>query len=1080
MLRPLEDSAPARLMTMSTAAAPPDAQPQRTVHLLGPLTVTGSEGLIESVPAGRASLLLCRIAVAAGATVTIDSLIDALWVESIPTTAERTTAALVSRVRSALGPQVILGSAVAGYRFGIGTEWTTDAMQAERLLTEARSRSTTAPALAATSAALGLQLLDRGQPIELAQSLDAPWFDEFRRHIDGLRRRFQRCLWDADIELGRWSELIDSAEVALATEPHDEEAGRALMLAHWNRGDRGAALHAHDLLRGQLLRAIGVEPGPETEALYGAIIRDEPSNAVARRASSAPTADDLRVAGRNAELIALATEWNTAAMGGFVSVVISGPIGSGRTSLVEALSETVEQTGGRVLRSECAKGERSLFLHPILTMLTTAILSTAPDDIPGLLGPHLGTATELIPELRQLCPVPSYRRASDELEHRRALQAISHILGQMASRHPMLLVFDDFHHAGASTVEATQWLRRELRDHRVLLVATVQADQGERQLADFAAQSTHIALHPVPRDTVVELAVAAGFPNEADLVWDATRGHLFFVKSVLDALQRGFPIEQISGSVGSVVMAGARQAGADVVRVLQAAATIGNSFDLVTLGHVVKLERSVLIASIEAATTASLVEARDDRFAFSNRLIQQVMSESIVAPIRLEHHQRVAEISDDEPERRAWHLREAGDLVKAVGAWLEAARLAQRAFSNTDAERLFTEAISSAEQCGDDACLGEALIGRGNVRTELGEYDEATEDHLRAEALAIGLGDRQLRVRAVERLGWIAYYERDVSVAVARAEEAVGIPGAHPSAQVLLGRIRHWAGDFDSASDAYERALSELADEDAAIKASALSCLGALLAHNDKYSQAVDVLEESVALCREIGAFRPLLRSLFFEGLAKANSGDLSGALTTFETKRTLLERYGVSFYRARTDTCLAWVWRELGDHGRSWSLSERALEESREVDEGELQVEQELHALCSLAECSIVNAQPDEAAARLDDAQLLLDQWLPFRWRAELRVMELKSRIGAASAEELLVASRACDSRKYESLALHQLGRVEDATAMATRTGSLLLLVEVGAPDVANDASRRLVARLPRQLREGFGSHGRLARQNA
>jgi tetratricopeptide (TPR) repeat protein len=306
------------------------------------------------------------------------------------------------------------------------------------------------------------------------------------------------------------------------------------------------------------------------------------------------------------------------------------------------------------------------------------------------------------------------------------------------------------------------------------------------------------------------------------------------------------------------------------------------------------------------------------------------------------------------------------------------------------------------------------------------------------------------------------------------------MPGARPSAWNLLGRTKHWAGDFDAAYRAYERALAENGDEDGAVKASVSSCLGALLAHADRYGEAIEVLDDAVAVSNRIGAFHPLLRALFFAGLARGNAGDLSGALTVLQTKAAILERYDVSFYRARTNTTLAWVWRELGEPLRAHELSELALSQSREVEAGSLQIEQELHALCSLADSERLDGQTDLAAERLEMAGRLIEHWLPFRWRADLRVREVRCRIGLDDPESLLDAARTASSVKYQALAFHLLGRGEEAATLARQTGSLLLLGEVGGPDEARDALRRLEARLPRQLRTNFAQAGRLPRANS
>jgi tetratricopeptide (TPR) repeat protein len=358
-----------------------------------------------------------------------------------------------------------------------------------------------------------------------------------------------------------------------------------------------------------------------------------------------------------------------------------------------------------------------------------------------------------------------------------------------------------------------------------------------------------------------------------------------------------------------------------------------------------------------------------------------------------------------------------------------------------------------------------------------GDFAAAPPPPRPAAAGGVPRGAGARRPTAVERLGWTAYYRRDVEEAVARADEASRMPGAGPSAWNLLGRTKHWAGEFDAAYIAYEQALEQVGNEDEAVRASVLSCLGALLAHADRYGEAIEVLDDAVAISHQIGAFHPLLRALFFAGLARANAGDLSGALTALQTKAAILERYDVSFYRARTNTTLAWVWRELGEPGRAHDLSELALGQSREVEAGSLQIEQELHALCSLADSERLDGHLDQAAERLQAASALIEHWLPFRWRADLRIREVRSRMGLEDPESLLEAARAARSVKYQALAFHLMGRGEDAATLARQTGSLLLLGEVGSPGEAREALRRLEATLPRQLRTSFTQAGRLPR---
>jgi hypothetical protein len=216
---------------------------------------------------------------------------------------------------------------------------------------------------------------------------------------------------------------------------------------------------------------------------------------------------------------------------------------------------------------------------------------------------------------------------------------------------------------------------------------------------------------------------------------------------------------------------------------------------------------------------------------------------------------------------------------------------------------------------------------------------------------------------------------------------------------------------------------------------------------------------------------------LFFAGLARANLGDFGGALRALTRKRRLLEEYDVHFYRARTDTLLSWVWREVGQPGRARDLAERAVAEARDVAAGSLQIEQELHGILARAECALLAGDDAAAWNLITEAGPLLANWLPFHWRAELRYREVRCRLMPGEAEELLDLARQRRSRKYEALALAHLGRHEEAAVAAMVTGSDLLVAEVAPARQAQEAFDRVAAALPTELREGFVARGRLAR---
>jgi DNA-binding SARP family transcriptional activator/tetratricopeptide (TPR) repeat protein len=1048
-----------------------------TVFVLGPLEVSDANGRpLGPVPAGRAGVLLRRLVAGSGALVEIDGLVDALWGDDAPHTPDRVIASLVSRVRRAIGSDVITGSSSTGYRFNQGRSWTSDLALLEELTKSAQARATLSPAVTVTAARRAFGLLTRGHPELPPAFAQRSWAEDQQRHVDALSRRLNRASWEAQAQLGLWSDIANQAESVLSHSHHDEQAGRALMNAQWHLGDRASALRTYDELRLELRNELEVEPSPETDALFSAIVSGADPGPVSVRRPSA-VAGSPALIGRQDEYAAMVERWHHATAGHAGAIVVTGSPGSGCSSLAQDLADYAERGGARAIRVDCFEGERSSPLQPLVTVLGRILLSTAPDALPALLGSWTDTAVELVPDLRDVIETTEYRRASPEIEHRRILNTLRHVFATTAADQPLLLFFDDLHLAGTATVEAAQWLLHSSQDVPLLVVATVPSDRLDSELRALADNGQLIELGPLVETDVALLAKQAGNATKAAFVWELTQGHLMFVVEVLAALTRGENESAIPGTLRSMVLGRVRRSGSDVEELLQSAAVIGTAFDLETLEQLVGRPAVDLMPTLQKAMAAGLIASRNELFVSSPPILGQALYDNLPGPVRVLRHRQLAEIFSARPELRAHHQERAGLTAAAARSWYEAATLARRSFANADAVRLFTSALDTARTAGDQELEGLALIGRGAAQEELGRFDAATEDHQEAEALALARGDRSLRATAVERLGWTAYYRRDVEEAVARADEASRMPGARPSAWNLLGRTKHWAGDFVAANRAYERALNENGDENGAVKASVSSCLGALLAHADRYGEAIEVLDDAVAISNNIGAFHPLLRALFFAGLARGNAGDLSGALTVLQTKAAILERYDVSFYRARTNTTLAWVWRELGEPTRAHDLSELALSQSREVEAGSLQIEQELHALCSLADSERLDGQLDRAAERLDAANKLIEHWLPFRWRADLRVREVRCRIGLDDPDALLEAARAASSLKYQALALHLLGRGEEAATVARRTGSLLLLGEVGAPGEAHDALRRLEATLPRQLRACFAQAGRLPR---
>lgn len=1036
------------------------------LSLLGTFRVQGDTE--ESPPAGQAQRLLKVLAAHDGGFVPVDVLIDVLWSRP-PDHAERNIAVLVSRLRRAVGRERLEGGP-SGYRLVLDEHTTVDLFEARDLvLTAEQELAGQRFGPAAGAAERAAALLAQGRP--LTEERDAPWTAEVRLLAEHQLRRARRTWWTAALELGAHAGVVEAAGAALRDDPLDEEAARAAMTAHRRAGESARALLVYRALRTALADQLGADPSPATQALFLSVLRAEK----ARPAAPAPVPEPAPLVGREAELSRLVARWEEATGGRPGSVLVVGEAGIGKSALVEALAARAGRSGALVLTGWCREAERSLYLQPLLDAVRDGVSRLDPQRVRTTAGEWLGTLIELVPEIATRTGPEPYERVGAELEHRRSLEALARFLGGLAEEQPVLLVIEDLQHAGASTVEALHFLVTHTRG-RFLVVVTERTGEDAPVAAALRDVAEVHEVGPLAEPAVAALVRDSGLAYDVAKLYAWTGGSPLFVTELLRHPSSGTGELAIPGSLHEAVAERLEHAGEDVTALLAFGAVLGDAFALDDVAAVSGLDVEDCAARAARALRAGLLATRGERFRFPNDIVRTVAYDSVPEPIRVSRHRRAARLADARPETAARHLAAAHDWGEAARAWQLAAHAAHLTFANDEAERLLTDAIGAAERSGDRALLAVVRLRRGETRTELGRHDEARDDHEHALVLARELDDEELEARVLEQLGWTAFYARDVLGAVdlaerasQLAESAAAAKGALPSATLLLGRVRHWDGDYAAAGAAYEQVLRAEPEEPGnATTAMALAYQGALLQHQDRFTEARAVLERAAVLCRRTGQFRPLLQTLFFIGLARGDVGDFAGALRSLDRARSLIDGYGVSFYRAGIETTTSWLWQELGDVGRAREHAELAVDLAHRGG-GALELEQELHALLALADCDLRIGRTDDAGARVEAAAPMLERSLPFRPRAAMRLLEMRTRFDRSWAEALFEEARTHDSPKYQALALAHLGRHEAAARVAGRIGSDLLVGRLGTPVDRLAARARIARALPAELRDGY-----------
>jgi predicted ATPase/DNA-binding SARP family transcriptional activator len=311
------------------------------VSLLGPLEVrTG--GRVAAVAGVKLQSLLAQLALAAPHPVSDDRLIDELWGDEQPANPANALQALVSHLRRLLGRDAVDRHG-SGYVLRIEPELI-DAVRLERLVDQARAASARGDhgeAAAAFRDAVGLV---RGPP--LGGLLDSWFAREATARLDELVHAAHEGLVDSELALGRHVEVIASLVDLVARHPLRERFRAQLMIALYRSGRQADALQAFRDARQYLRDQLGLDPGPELQALERSVLSHDPALAAPIELSpNVPLRPVVPIpltsfVGRRREL---ATLHDAVTQSRLTSIV--GPAGVGKTRLALELSRQLAERG---------------------------------------------------------------------------------------------------------------------------------------------------------------------------------------------------------------------------------------------------------------------------------------------------------------------------------------------------------------------------------------------------------------------------------------------------------------------------------------------------------------------------------------------------------------------------------------------------------------------------------------------------------------------------------------------------------------------------------------------------------------
>ncbi len=242
------------------------------MRALGPIEVADGDRVLE-IGGGRQQALFVILLLRRGEAVPAQSLIDELWGETPPPGAAKTLQVYVSRLRSVVGDELV-NRRGGGYALQL-EPGAVDIDAFERLLARGRELLERDDAKSAAEALRDALRLWRGPPFaEVASERFA------QAEIARLSELHLACLEEriaADLALSRHQTLVPELSGLVRQHPRRERLRGQLMLAMYRTGRQEEALEVYRDARATLVNELGLEPGPELQALERAILNQDPA-----------------------------------------------------------------------------------------------------------------------------------------------------------------------------------------------------------------------------------------------------------------------------------------------------------------------------------------------------------------------------------------------------------------------------------------------------------------------------------------------------------------------------------------------------------------------------------------------------------------------------------------------------------------------------------------------------------------------------------------------------------------------------------------------------------------------------------
>jgi class 3 adenylate cyclase/tetratricopeptide (TPR) repeat protein len=545
-----------------------------------------------------------------------------------------------------------------------------------------------------------------------------------------------------------------------------------------------------------------------------------------------------RFLGREDELRRLEERIARADEGAGQAVGVVGEAGVGKSRLVWEFTRSTRTQGWLLLEAPSASYTTPTPYAPITTMLQAYFQIDATDDAARVRAKVtsrlLGLDAQLhwaVPAILSLGNIPTDDAEWEGVEpserRRRIFAALTRIVLREAERQPVLLVLENLHWADSETTALVDTLVDEIREARVLLLASYRSEHrpewrerpycGEVRLEPLSSGSAEALLEDV-------LGLTPEMQPLTRLLVERTGGNALFleesVRTLIEnevlvgdhgayRLAKPLAAVQIPDRVQAVLAARIDRLPEDRKSFLQAGAVIGKDLPVSLLQAVSGVPADQVLGNLADLEEAQFLRTSslypDLSYSFRHSLTHDVVYSTLLKEQRRNLHARIVDALEAlYPERRSEHVERLAHHALGAELWFEAVAYLREAAAKAVARSANREAVTFLEQAlgalghlpESRETFAQAIDVRLDLRPpllQLGRLEEIRVLSEEAATMAEQIADEARQARAYSYLINYHYLRGDPGRALEYGQRCLAI-AERLGDRILVSVVRRYMG----------------------------------------------------------------------------------------------------------------------------------------------------------------------------------------------------------------------------------------------------------------------------------------------